>query len=186
MLKAADLRDGMCIKLGQELYKIVAAEFKAGTAKLPSAVHLRLRNLRTGTQTEQRLHPDEKVEDIMVETVVMEFSYAEGETLYFMHPETFEQVGVPKRLLGPFVRFLDSGTRLKIEFYGSEPVDVLVPKTVDVRVASTGPALHGDVDAAPKTAILENGMEVQVPQFIKPGDKIRIEVATGRYLERLH
>lgn len=186
MMRAADLRDGMNVGLGRELYKIVAAEMRVGTAKLPSSMHVRLKDLRTGNQTEQRLHPDEKVEDIQVKTVLMEYSYSDRESHYFMHPETFEQVGLGKRMLGSYERFLDTGCRLKVEFHDGEPIDVLIPKTVDVAVESTGAPLRGDADSAPKTATLRNGMEVLVPQFIKSGDRVRIEVETGRYLERLH
>jgi elongation factor P len=186
MVKASDLRNGMCIRFNGELYKVVLAEMKVGTAKLPSSVHVRLRNLQTGTQTEQRLHPEAKVEDIVVETASLTYSYKDGDTLYFMHPETFEQVGIPPQMVGPYERFVTDGSQLKVEFCGEQPIDALIPPTVDVTVVSTGPALHGDVDSAPKPATIENGMEVQVPQFIKNGDRIRIDVASGHYLERLH
>jgi len=186
MVKASDLRTGNCILLNGELYKVMLAEMKVGTAKLPSSVHVRLRNLKTGTQTEQRLHPDAKVEDIMVETVNLSYSYRDGDTHYFMHPVTFEQVAIPRSMVGSYEKFLGDGSQLKVEFYDERPIDVLVPPTVDVVVASTGPALHGDVDSAPKPATIENGMEVLVPQFIKTGDRIRIDTAGGHYLERLH
>ena len=186
MTKASDLRNGMCIRLNGELCKVVLAEMKIGTAKLPSSVHVRLRNLLTGTQTEQRLHPEAKVEDVMVETVALTYSYKDGDTLYFMHPTTFEQVAIPRQMVGAYEKFLTDGSQLKVEFYGEQPIDSLIPPTVDVTVASTGPALHGDNDSAPKPATLENGMEVHVPQFIKTADRIRIDTATGRYLERLH
>ncbi len=186
MTKASDLRNGMCIRLNGELYKVVLAEMKVGTAKLPSSVHARLRNLQTGAQTEQRLHPEAKVEDIMVDTVTLTYSYRDGDTLYFMHPTTFEQVAIPRRMVDKYEKFLGDGSQLKVEFYGEQPIDALIPPTVDVLVASTGPSLHGDVDSAPKPATLENGMEVHVPQFIKTGDRIRIDTTTGRYLERLH
>jgi elongation factor P len=186
MVKASELRNGMCIRLNGELYKIVLAEMKVGTAKLPSSMHVRLRNLQTGTQTEQRLHPDAKVEDVMVETVALTYSYKDGDTLYFMHPVTFEQVAISRQMVGSYERFLGDDSVLKVEFYGERPIDVVIPQTVDVVVATTGPALHGDVDSAPKPATLENGMEVHVPQFIKNNDRIKIDVATGRYLERLH
>jgi elongation factor P len=176
----------MCIKVGNDIFKILLAEMKVGTAKLPSSVHLRLENLHTRTQTEQRLHPEDKVEDIAVETVTMEYSYSDGDSVYCMHPETFEQVAVPRRLVGNYERFLDSGAKLRVEFYGEEPIDVLVPRTADAVVVSTGAPLHGDVDSAPKSATLDNGLEVQVPQFIKTGDRVKIDVATGKYLERLH
>jgi elongation factor P len=184
--RASDLRNGMCIRLDGELYKVVVAEMKVGTAKLPSSVHVRLRSLQTGTQTEQRLHPDAKVEDVMVETAALAYSYKDGDTLYFMHPETFEQVPIPREMVGSYEKFLRDDSVLKVEFHEERPIDVIIPPTVDVVVASTGPALHGDVDSAPKEATLENGMEVHVPQFIKTNDRIRIDVATGHYLERLH
>jgi len=186
MTKASDLRNGMCIVLNGELYKIVLAEMKVGTAKLPSSVHVRLRNLQTGTQTEQRLHPDNKIEDIVVETVNMAYSYRDGDALYFMHPATFELVGIPQQMVGVYEKFLTDGSQLKVDFCEERPIDVLVPPTADVVVSSTGPALHGDVDSAPKPATIENGMEVLVPQFIRNGDRIRIDVASGHHIERLH
>lgn len=186
MVKASDLRNGMCIRFNGELYKILLAEMKVGTAKLPSSVHVRLRNLQTGTQTEQRLHPETKVEDVMVETTNLTYSYKDGDTFYFMHPTTFEQVPVPRQMIGSFEKFLADGSQFKVDFYGEQPIDAIIPPTVDVVVASTGPALHGDNDSAPKPATLENGMEVHVPQFIKTNDRIKIDVATGRYIERLH
>ena len=185
MTLASELRTGQCIKYEDELYKILLAEFKVGTAKLPSSMHVRLRNLRTGTMTEHRFHPEARVEGISVETVTMDFSYADGDVLYFMHPQTFDMVAIPKRVAGGYEKFLDPGSKLKIEFFGEEPIDALVPKTVEVSVASTGAAMHGDLDAAPKSATLANGIEVLVPQFIKSGDRIRIEVETGKYVERI-
>ena len=186
MTKASDLRNGMCVRFNGELYKVVLAEMKIGTAKLPSSVHVRLRNLQTGTQTEQRLHPEAKVEDVMVETVSLTYSYRDGDTFYFLHPTTFEQVAISRQMVGVYDKFLTDGSQLKVEFHGERPIDGIIPPTVDVKVTSTGPALHGDNDSAPKPATIENGMEVLVPQFIKTGDRIRIEVASGRYIERLH
>ena len=185
MTLASELRTGQCIKHEGELYKILLAEFKVGTAKLPSSMHVRLRNLHTGTTTEHRFHPENRVEVVSVEAVTMNFSYADGDALYFMHPTTFDTIGIPKRIVGGYEKFLDAGDKLKIEFFGEEPIDAIVPKTVDVTIASTGAAMHGDLDAAPKTATLENGMEVLVPQFIKSGDRIRIDVETGKYVERI-
>jgi elongation factor P len=175
----------MCIRLNNEIYKVLLAEFKVGTAKLPSSMHTRLKNLHTGTLTDQRFHPEAKVDVISVETVTMEFSYADGDTLYFMHPVTFDQVEVPKRLVGRYAQFLDSGTKLKIDFLGEEPLDAHIPATVEVTVANTGAPMHSDINASPKFATLENGTEIQVPQFVKNGDRVRIEVESGKYVERI-
>lgn len=185
MTQASELRTGMCIKLENEIYKILLADFKVGTAKLPSSMHVRLRNIHTGTQTDRRLTPETRVETISIETVGMNFSYADGDSLYFMHPQTFDQAAVPKRMVGAYEKFLEAGMKLKVEFYGEEVVDVLVPRTVDATVASTGAPMHGDLDAVPKSATLENGLEVLVPQFVKTGDRVRIDVESGKYVERL-
>ncbi|MEO0107914.1 MAG: elongation factor P [candidate division WOR-3 bacterium] len=185
MIPAAELRSGMCIRIQDELYRILEAEFKVGTAKLPSSVHLRLKNLRTGTQTEQRLHPETKVEDIALQNMTLTYSYTDGDSLVFMNPKDFDQVSVLRRMIGPFEPFLESGCMLKIDFFGDEPIDIQIPKLVEVVVASTGPALHGDMDSAPKTATLENGLEILVPQFIKTGDRIRLDVTARKYIERV-
>ena len=186
MTKASDLRTGMCLKLGNDIHRILLAEMKVGTAKLPSSVHVRLQNLHSGTQTEQRLHPEAKVEDISVETVTMEYSYSDAEALYLMNPVSFEQVAVPRRMFGNYEKFLGAGSKVRVEFYGEEPIAVAIPKTADAVVAQTGAPIHGDIDSAPKEATLENGLEIHVPQFIKTGDKVRVEIESGKYLERLH
>lgn len=186
MVKASELRAGAVIKSGNDLFKVLVSELKVGTAKLPSSVHVRLKNIRTGTQTEQRLHPEEKVEDVGVETVTLEYSYHDSDSYFFLHPVTFDQVEIPPHMLGSYSRFLSEGCKLAVDFIGEEPVDVHLPKTVDATVANTGAPIHGDVDSAPKSAVLDNGLEIQVPQFIKTGDRVRIELETSRYLERLH
>lgn len=185
MILASDLRTGMCIRHEGELYKTVHAEFKIGTAKLPNSMHARLRNLRTGNFTEMRFHPEQKIEQVSVEPVRMEYSYSDEDNLFFMHPETFELIGVPRSLVGNYERFMEAGDHLKVEFFGEEPIDVILPQSVEATVASTGAQMHGAIDAASKAATLSNGVEIQVPQFITNGDRVRIDVATGKYIDRV-
>lgn len=185
MILASEIRDGATIKIGKELFKVITAEFKAGTAKMGSLIHLKLQNIITRTMTEKRLHPDEKVEDVTLEKVTAVYSYQDGENFYFLHSETYEPIEIDKAKIGNFDKFLVSGTKLKIEFYEGVPVYVIIPKTVDLKVTSTGTGVKGETDSAYKSAQLENGMEVMVPQFIKTNDIIRIDVETGKYLERV-
>lgn len=185
MVSASDIKTGMIIKLNNELYKVLSTELKAGTAKFGSMVHAKLRNLRTHSLTEQRFHPDDKIEDIVVEVVTMEFIYQDGRSLCFMHPETYDQILIDQEKLGNFGKFITPGVKLKIEFYEGEPIDVIIPKTVEIKVKSTGEGIKGEFDAAYKSAILENGIEVMVPQFIKSGDIVRIDVETKKYLDRV-
>jgi elongation factor P len=185
MISASDIRDGMTLKFGKELFKVITAEYKAGTAKMGSSVHLKLQNVVTRTMTEKRLHPEEKVEVVILEKLTAEYSYQDGESFYFLHPETYEPIEIEQSKIGNFDKCLAPGVSLKIEFYEGTPVYVLIPKTVDIKVASTGTGVKGEADAAYKPASLENGLEIMVPQFIKNGDVIRLEVETGKYLERV-
>lgn len=185
MIIASDLKAGMTIKLDNALYKIVFAEFKAGTAKLGSQVNTKLKNVNTHTFTERRFHPEERLEDVMLETQSMEFIYQDGNDLCFMHPETFEQIMIDRKMVGDFGKFLSAGMRIRVEFNEGVPIDAMVPKTVDMKVASTGEGMKGEVDAAYKPAVLENGIEIMVPQFIKPGDSIKVDIETKKYMERV-
>jgi elongation factor P len=185
MVFASDLREGMVIKIGENLYKVISAEYKSGTAQMSGVVHAKLRNITTHTFTEQRFHPEDRLEEVALEPVMMEYLYHDETDYYFMHPETYEQFPFSKERLGNFIKFLVPGMKVKVELYEGQPVDIVPPKTVELKVTSTGAGVKGDHDAAYKSAVLENGMEVMVPQFIKTGDVIRIDVETQRYLDRI-
>ncbi len=109
MILASELRSGMTIKLNNELYKVISAELKAGTAKFGSNLHVKLKNLKTHSFTEQRFHPNDKIEDVVVETVTMEFIYHDGTNYFFMHPVTYDQFLIERQKLGEFSGFITPG-----------------------------------------------------------------------------
>ncbi len=149
-------------------------------------VHVKLQKLRGGGMTERRFRLEERFEEVELDRQTLEFLYDEADQCIFMHPETYEQVSLPKESLGPFLPFLQPNQQLQVEFLEEEPVKVCYPSSVDLRVESTPDALHHVDDSGIfKNATLENGTEVQVPQFIKVGDTVRIDVETGKYLERV-
>jgi len=175
----------MVIRLEGEPYRVLEASAHSGTAKLPGFVHARLVSLRTGSETTRRFRLDERVEDVPVVRRVLEFLYRAGDELYFMDPESFDQIPVSRDLLGPAHRYLREGLRVPVEFLEDRPVAVLFPETVELRVTSTAAPMHATQTSAMKRAVLENGLEVAVPLFIREGELIRVEVATGKYVERV-
>ena len=185
MILASEIRDGMAIKLDGIIYKVVTAVFKAGTAKMQSTVHLKLRNIETHTFTEPRLHPEDRIEKVTLDTIPMEYLFHDDNDYYFMHPQTYEQIPFSKERLGNFTKFMTSGMKLKVEFLEDKPIDIVLSKTVDLKVIATGSGVRSDHGSAFKPAELENGMEIAVPQFIKSGDTIRIDVETQHYLDRV-
>jgi elongation factor P len=185
MILAADLREGQVIRLEGELYQVISAELKAGTAKFGSLVHAKLKNLKTHTFTERRFSPEAKLEDVHLDSEVMDYLYSDGENFIFLRETDYEQFPIPKAMIGDFSVFLVEGTKLRFQFYEGQPVNALIPKTVDLKVVATGSGIKGSTDSAYKEAKLENGMEIMVPQFIKVGDIVRIATDTKRYLERV-
>ncbi|MEO0087887.1 MAG: elongation factor P [candidate division WOR-3 bacterium] len=185
MISASEVKEGMVLKMEDGFYKVITSEYKAGTAKFGSLVHLKLKNLQTGSFTERRFSPDDKLQAVHLEIVEMEYLYNDGENFYFMHPETYEQFSLSKKIIGDFAIFLKEGFKIKVEFYEGRPIDFIMPKTVDLRVIETGAGVKSETDAAYKTAKLENGLEIMVPQFIKINDIVRISTETKKYIERV-
>jgi elongation factor P len=149
------------------------------------AVRAKLRNLRTAHVTERRFRQDERFEEVSLERQKMEFLYEDGELCTFMHPETYEQMSLSKESLGPFLPFLTPNQTVQVEIFEGNPVEVVYPPAVELRVESTPDPIrtHDDSNVF-KIATLENGVEVLVPQFVKTGDVVRVEVETGKYAGR--
>jgi elongation factor P len=186
MKPATDLRAGMVIRLSGETFRVLEAEYHAGGGKMHGAVHARLRRLDSPHFTERRFRPDERFEELPLERRPMQFLYADADDCTFMDPESYEQVTISREAVGPFQPFLAPEQTLQVEFLEGEPVNVIAPADVTLRVEAAPEPLHGHDDSNVfKAATLENGMEVQVPQFIKTGDLVKISVESGKYLERV-
>jgi len=185
MVEASGLRSGMVIRLEGTTYRVVNAEYHAGGGKMGGVAHARLRNLETGSVTERRFRVDERLEDLTSERRTMEFSYQDGDDFVFMDPQTFDQVPIPQRAIGPAARFLQPGIQMAVDFLGERAIGVVMPETVEIRVAETAPPMHAAETSALKEATLENGLVILVPLFIKPGEVIRVDVESGKYVERV-
>lgn len=185
MVAAEELREGTVLRIEGQIYKVLEAEYKAGAAKMAGVVKTKLINLRTGHLWETHLRPLERLEELELERRKMEFLYSEGAACTFMRPDTFEQVEIPRAILGLAADFLEPGMEVPVDFFEGEAIGVLFPEVAEARVATTAPAMHGSQDNAWKEAKLENGLTIHVPLFIAPGEMVRVDVRTGRYVERV-
>lgn len=184
MVMASELKTGMVIRIEGQIYKVLEVESKAGAAKLPGVVKTKLSNVRSGRLWEPHFRPQERLEDLQLERKTMEFLFAEGDTCTFMDPDNFEQLEVPLAILGLAGSFLQPEMLLPVEFFESEPISIVFPDIVEARVADTAPPVHAQQDSTWKQATLDNGLPIHVPLFIAPGEVVRVEVKTGRYIER--
>lgn len=184
MVVASQLRPGLAIRLEGKIYKVLAANYHAGQGKMGGVTHAQLKNLSTGTLLDHAFRADLRLEDLPIQKQMMEFLYSDAEQCYFMHPETYEQLGVPASVMGSRARFLQPQMSLAIEFVEGQPVNVVFPEIIEIEVTETAPPTHQQQDSTLKSATLNNGVLIRVPQFIKAGDVIRLDVENLKYIER--
>lgn len=186
MVLASELREGTALRIEGQIYRTLEVESRAGAAKMGGIVKTKLINVRTGRMWEPRFRPQERLEDLLLERRMMEFLYADAESCTFMRPDTFEQVAVPSSVIGPAARFLEPGMQVPVEFFADEAISVVLPEIMEARVANTAPPTRSQQDSTWKEATLANGLTVRVPMFIATGEAIRVDLRSGRYVERAH
>jgi elongation factor P len=185
MIQATQMKRGMCIKHDNDLYRVVEAQHKT-PGNLRGMVQAKIRHLKTGSISDHRFRSVDMIERAILDENEMEFLYRDGDMYHFMNNETFEQMGLSAEVLGDAVSYLIPNIKIKIEMYEDRPVGIDLPLTVEMRVIETEPAIKGaSVSNVGKPAKMESGLVVNVPAFIAEGEMIRIETATGSYIERV-
>jgi elongation factor P len=174
----------MAIRHDGHLYKVVTAEYHPGQGKMGGVTHAHLLNLETGTLWDHGFRADIKLDDLPLDKVPMDYLYTDGDLCVFMNPETFEQVEIPAVKLGRQAALLREQMRIAVEFADDKPVSVQFPDFLEVRILDTAPPAHNQQDTTWKEATLENGLLIMVPQFIKTGDRIRLDVQKLQYMDR--
>ena len=148
-------------------------------------LQLKVRNLKTGSITTNRVRPQDKVETAYLDKREMEYIYQDGDGYVFMDTETYDQVTLPGEMVSELMAFMKVNTRAHVVFYEGKPLSLELPATVALEVTETEPALKGATAAAQyKPATLETGLKIQVPPFISIGEVVKVDTRTGEYLER--
>jgi elongation factor P len=178
------LRKGTTFTLDGDIFKVIDYQHhKPGRGK--AVIRTRIRNLRTGAIIDKNFISGDRVEDIRIDRVEVQYLYNDGEFYYFMNSETFEQLRLSAAVLGDNVNYLVDNMTLHIHMYDREPIDVDLPTSVDMRVIEAPLAVAGDTaTGVTKTVTLETGLQVDVPLFVSEGDVVRVDTRTGEYLTR--
>jgi elongation factor P len=184
MINATQVRAGMTILFNSAPHTVMTCKHVT-PGKGNAVVQTRLRNLETGIATEKRFRSDEKVEKARLDKVEMNYLYSDGDTHHFMNSETFEQMELTSEKLGDAVYYLIENIKFIIEFYKENPIGVIPPKVVELKIIDTPPNLKGaTATASPKPAKLETGLSINVPPFVEVGEVVRVDTVEGKYLER--
>jgi elongation factor P len=179
-----DLKRGMTLDLPEGLFQVVDFQHvKPG--KGPAFVRTTLRNARTGGQLDKTFRSDERVERAVVDKREMQFLYRDGGDYVFMDNGTYEQLHVGPAALGDATRYIVDGSTVVLQFYKDEIIGTDLPAAVELTVTKTEPGIQGDrVSGARKPATLETGLVVQVPLFVNPGERIKVDTRSAEYLTR--
>jgi elongation factor P len=185
MIKATDIRRGMVITI--EGTNFVVVDFAHHTpGNLRAMVQTKLRNMNSGALIDKRLRSVDQIEVPYVETKQFEYLYSSGDEHVFMDSETFDQLSFAPEILGTAMQYILPNSKVQVMYVDDKAVSVDVPASIDLTVTDTPPSLKGATATNQyKEAILENGLKVQVPPFIGPGEKIRVDTRTGEYVERV-
>jgi len=178
------MRKGTIVKIGADLFRVLELQHVT-PGNLRGFVRVKFRNIRTGTLSDQKLRSEDFVERATLDERDMQYMYNDGDHYYFMDTESYEQTHISSEALGDSVNYLIPEMVIQVEFYGTEPVGIELPQTVDLVVQDTPPAIKGATASAQlKPATLETGLVVQVPPFVSTGDRIRVNTETGEYQSR--
>lgn len=146
----------------------------------------RLRNLFSGNVLDITFHSGDKVEETSVTLHEMQYLFQENDNYIFMDSSSFEQIPMTRQQMGDKGGFLKEGTPVVIMMWESRPIDIQLPKTVELKVIETSASLKGaTITAQNKEGKLETGVSIGVPSFIKDGDIIKVDTRTGSYIERV-
>jgi elongation factor P len=144
-----------------------------------------MRNIRSGVLADNRFRSEDVVERAVLDEREMQYLYQDGDDYYFMDTASFDQIHISSEALGDSVNYLKPEMTIQVEFYGSEPVGIELPPSVDLKVTETVPGIKGaTANNQIKPATLETGVVVNVPPFINTGDVVRVNTETGEYLSR--
>ena len=179
-----DLRNGMTLDLPDGLFSVV--EFQhVKPGKGGAFVRTKLKNVRTGAVLERTFRADERVEQAIVDKREMQLLYRDGTDYVFMDVTSYDQLHVSPATLGDAAQFVKEGDSAVLQMYAAEVVGVDLPAAVELTVAETEPGVQGDrVSGARKPATLETGLVVQVPLFVNPGERIKVDTRSGEYITR--
>ncbi len=184
MPNANSISKGQAIKFNGDVYMVLESQHRT-PGNLRAFVQMTLRNLRTGKSMVQRFGSNDALEVVPVTRAKYEYSYKDGTDYIFINPETYDTISLNEEFVAKVKDYLTENQSVDIVFTNDKPADIELPPTVILTVTESPEGVRGDsANNVMKTATLETGLQVQVPLFIKEGEKVKINTADGKYLSR--
>jgi elongation factor P len=185
LISTNQFKNGNHIDVEGTVFKIL--EFQhVKPGKGGAFVRTKLRRASDGNFIDRTFRAGEKFRAVRTESRTMQFLYADGVDAHFMDTESFEQIAIPEGAVQDALRWCKPSGEVEVLFIDDEPADVQLPSAVDLEVTQTDPGLRGDSvsGGGTKPATLETGAVIQVPLFVEPGQRIRVDTRSGDYVAR--
>lgn len=184
MYQPTDLKKGTVCQIDGQPFRVIEYGQKV-MGRGGSIVNVKLKNLITGAVIPKTFKGQDKIEPAEVSNKAVQYLYNDGSTFFFMDPESFEQFELPSDLIDDRQGYMKEGDALTLQFFGDRVINVELPKNVYLEVTYAEDVVKGDTTSSVlKNATLETGVVSKVPAFIKVGDIISVDTATGEYRER--
>jgi elongation factor P len=184
MYQPTDLKKGTICQVDGKPYRVIEYGQKV-MGRGGSIVNVKLKNLIDGSVIPKTFKGQDKIESAEVTNKTVQFLYRDGDMFFFMDPENFEQFELPLDVVDEAVLYLKEGDNLNLQFFDEKVINVELPKNLFLEVTYAEDVVKGDTTSSVlKNATLETGLVVKVPAFIKTGDVISVDTATGEYRER--
>ena len=184
-INASEIRVGMLLEHKNDLWQVLKTQHvKPG--KGGAFAQVEMKNMNKSTKLNERFRSSETVEKAALEETKYNFMYEDENNFFFMEPKSFEQISINKDLIGKKGKLLTENLEVSISFYNETPLSVDLPNQVTCKINSTDAALKGQtVSSSYKPAILNNGLDIQVPPFIEVGDEIVVDTRTIEYVKKI-
>jgi elongation factor P len=185
MLSVTELRKGaVFVEQGRPYSVLEYSHVKVGRGN--ATIKVRARDLKSGSVLEKSFVSGATVEEGEIEKKKSQFLYSDAGAVYFMDPQSFEQVSIPLSIAQDAVKFLKEGSEANLIVFQGQPIGVEIPLKVELKVIDTPPGEKGDTkQGGTKEATLETGYKIQVPLFMKPGEIVQVSTETGEYAGRV-
>jgi elongation factor P len=185
MITSNDFKRGIAIKLEGDIYSVI--EFlHVNPGRGAAFVRTKLRSLTKGTVIDKTFRGGEKIEDIEIDKVTMQYLYKNGDDLVFMDNETYEEESIDKEFAGNILDYIKEGDTIQASKYNEKVISIDPPTFVNLKVIYAEPGLKGDTATnVTKTVKVETGAEIHVPLFVEEGDILKIDTRKGEYVERV-
>ena len=184
-INASEIRVGMLLEYKNDLWQVLKTQHvKPG--KGGAFAQVEMKSVNKNTKLNERFRSSETVEKASLDETDFNFLYEDEQNLFFMNPKTFEQIEIKKNLIGDKSKLLTENLEVSISFYNDGPIAIDLPNQVQCKIDSTDAALKGQtVSSSYKPAVLDNGLNIQVPPFIESGDEVIIDTRNLEYIKKI-